>query len=508
MSRSPGPRSRTSIAARGTSGRWPALALAYAMAACGGSEPTQLGPGLNIVSGAGTTDTIDAELRQPLVLRVLLEDGQPLAAQHLLVESQDCESYLVCTALVTALGDSAWSDRRYDSTDAQGYVRVRVKLGLRAGEARLRITAYESNQVDTATWKVTAGHLARIIAAPDDTTLYAGGTFSARAATYDRGGNPRTGDAYSFDPAQGLVTVSAEGHVTAGGSIGRAVLVARAGSVLDTAGVSVVPPGELALSGWGFNTDIHTVQLDGSGLATVTAAGTWDGGQPAWVDAGPTLVYVEGSGGHGGTLRVSEAGGTSHQLFASSGVTDQQLPRVSRDGVWTYFQLSGAPATNFEIWRVHLDGTGLERVGPAGAPSLADADPEPSPDATRLAYATTRPDGTWHLVVRDLAAGTDHPLGVPGRNPRWSPSADRLAYVNTTDGEFGTIHIVQSDGSQDRLISPPNRTYLSLGLDWSPDAVWVVARAQDGLDLIEVATGQALRLGWSSEYVWPAWRPE
>jgi hypothetical protein len=508
MSRSPGPGSRTPIVAGGTARRWPALALACGLTGCGGSEPTQLGPGLNIVSGAGTTDTIEAELRQPLVLRVLLEDGQPLAAQHLLVESQDCESYLVCTALVAAPGDSSWSDRYSDSTDAQGYVRVRVKLGLRAGEARLRITAYESNQFDTATWKVTAGHLARIIAAPDDTTLYAGGGFSARAATYDRGGNPRTGDTWSFDPAAGLVTVAADGQVRAGGGIGRAVLVARAGSLVDTAGVSVVPHGELALSGWGLNTDIHTVQLDGSRLATVTAAGTWDGGHPAWVGAGPTLVYVEGSGGRGGTLRVSQSGGASHRLFTSSGVTDQQLPRVSRDGVWTYFQLSGSPATNFELWRVHLDGTGLERVGSAGAPSLADADPDPSPDGTRLAYATTRPDGTWHVVLRDLATGSDYPLGVPGRNPRWSPSGDRLAYLNTTDGEFGTIHVVRYDGSQDRLISPPNRPYLPLGVDWSPDAVWVVARAQDGFDLIEVATGQTLRLGWSSVYVWPAWRPE
>ncbi len=486
----------------------PALVTAVLISACGGSEPSQLGPGLNVVSGAGITDTIDAELPKPLVLRMLDAEGQPLAGQRLLVESQDCTDYLVCTALVTSVGNSAWSDRHYDSTDAQGNLRVRVKLGLRVGEARLRITAYEANQIDTATWNVAVGHLARIIAAPDDTTFYAGGSFSVRAATYDRGGNPRTGDAYSFDPAAGVIAVSAEGHVTAGGGIGRAPLVARAGSVLDTAWVSVVPSGELAVSRWGSINDIFTVQLDGSGLAMVTTAGTWDGGQPAWVGAGPALVYVQGSGGSGGTLRVSETGGASHQLFASSGVTDQQLPRVSRDGAWTYFQLSGSPATNFELWRVRLDGTGLERVGPAGEPSLSDADPDPSPDGTRLAYATTRPDGTWHLVLRDLATGADHPLGVPGRNPRWSPSGDRLAYVNTTDGQFGTIHVVRSDGTQDRQISPQNRMFLSLGVDWSADAVWVVAREQDGLDLIEVATGQTLKLGWSSEYVWPAWRPE
>jgi Tol biopolymer transport system component len=226
------------------------------------------------------------------------------------------------------------------------------------------------------------------------------------------------------------------------------------------------------------------------------------------VGTGPFLVFVQDSAGSGGILRVSDGAGGSHRLAPSSTATEEQIPRVSRDGLWTYFQYTGPPATGIELWRVHLDGTGLERIGAAGDPYYADLEPDPSPDGTRLAYGTSRPDGTWHVIVRDLATGTDHPLGVVGRLPRWSPSGDRIAYWNTPDGYNGTIHVVQPDGSGDRLVSTVGVGYADAGLDWSPDGAWLVARSADALDLIEVATGQTLPLPWSAPYAWPAWRPQ
>src|SRR5258705_9243159 len=66
------------------------LATAALVSACStGSEPSG-GPGLNVLSGAGTTDTIGAELRSPLVIRVLDDAGRPLAGEYLVLESRDC----------------------------------------------------------------------------------------------------------------------------------------------------------------------------------------------------------------------------------------------------------------------------------------------------------------------------------------------------------------------------------------------------------------------------------
>jgi hypothetical protein len=489
-------------------GTWVLLTAAALVSACSNTGPSADGPGLTIVSGAGATDTIGAELRVPLVVRILDSAGTPLAGHHVILEPRDClQHYALCPLYVGAVGDSTWQLYRIDSTDAQGYVRARVRLGMRAGEARLRITDYETPQVVVATYTVAPGRVAGVLPAPRDSALYVDGAYTARAATYDRGGNPRAGDPLTFVRVDGPITVSADGTIR-GTGIGRARLLARTGTISDTAWVSVVPRGELAVALYADNTEVRTVQLDGSGLATVSASGFWDGGRPAWIGAGPSLVFVEGSGGSGGILRVSDGGGASHRLIPSSTATDEQLPRVSRDGAWTYFQSTAAPASFAEIWRVRLDGTGLERVGAPADPSHTDADPDPSPNGTRFAYATTRPDGTWHVVVRDLATGTDQPVGVPGRLPRWSPTSDRFVYWNTTDGYNGTIHVVQADGSGDRRISAEGLAYGAVGLDWSPDGSWAVARGEHGLDLIEVATGQTLPLGWSAPYAWPAWRPE
>jgi hypothetical protein len=478
------------------------------VSACSDAGPPADGPGLSIVSGAGTADTIGTELRAPLVVRALDSAGAPLANHHVVLESRDCfQVYAYCAVYVSAVGDSSWQIYRPDSTDAQGYVRARVRLGFRAGEGRLRITDVETLQVVVATWTVEPGHVAAILPAPTDSALYVDGSYTARATTYDRGGNPRAGDPLTFTRVDGPITVSQDGSIR-GTGIGRARLLAHSGTVADTAWVSVVPQGELAVALYADNTEVRTVQLDGSGLTTASTSGFWDGGRPAWVGAGPALVFVLGSGGSGGTLRVSDGGGASHRLIPSSTATDEQFPRVSRDGAWTYFQSTTPPASVAEIWRVRLDGTGAELIGAPADPSHTDADPDPSPDGTRVAYATTRSDGLWKLVVRDLASATDHPLGLPGRFPRWSPSGDRFAYWNTPDGYNGTIHVVRTDGSDDHRISADGLAYGAVGLDWSPDGAWVVARGEHGLDLIEVATGQTLPLGWSATYAWPAWRPE
>jgi Tol biopolymer transport system component len=491
-------------------GAWVLLTTAALVSACSDAGPSAAVPGLTIVSGAGATDTIGTELRAPLVIRVLDSAGTPLANHHMILEPRDClPYYALCPAYLSAVGDSTWQLYRVDSTDAKGYVRARVRLGFRAGEARIRITDYETLQVVVASYTVMPGRVAAILPAPRDSALYVDGAYTARATTYDRGGNPRAGDPVTFVRVDGPITVGADGSIH-GTGIGRARLLARTGTIADTAWVSVVPRGELAVALYADNTDVRTVQLDGSGLATVVASGFWDGGQPAWIGPAPSLVFVLGPGGGGGgaTLRVTDGGGASHRLIPSSTATNEQLPRVSRDGAWTYFQSITAPESFAEIWRVRLDGTGAERVGAPADPSHTDADPDPSPDGTRVAYATTRPDGTWHVVVRDLATGTDQPVGVPGRFPRWSPAGDRLVYWNTTDGYNGTIHVVGTDGSGDRRISAEGLPYGAVGLDWSADGLWVVARGEHGLDLIEAATGQTLPLGWSAPYAWPAWRPE
>jgi Tol biopolymer transport system component len=65
------------------------------------------------------------------------------------------------------------------------------------------------------------------------------------------------------------------------------------------------------------------------------------------------------------------------------------------------------------------------------------------------------------------------------------------------------------DGSEQRIISTPLRTY-DPGIDWSPDGKWIVVRPNNApaLDLINVESGLTLPLAFTrGELDLPAWRP-
>lgn len=132
------------------------------------------------------------------------------------------------------------------------------------------------------------------------------------------------------------------------------------------------------------------------------------------------------------------------------------FPRYSRDGVWIYF--SGYLADgSWTIWRVHPDGSSLERVpinytGP-------QTRPDPSPDGTRLAIVT----GSAARTV-DLPQGATSSWMVTGITARWSPTGERLAVM--PNGQ-GPIMVVSADGL-DRM----HRMRMSVTRPVSPCEPW------------------------------------
>jgi hypothetical protein len=330
-----------------------------------------------------------------------------------------------------------------------------------------------------------------VILLPADTALYVGSSFTARGRMANSYGDQYPSEHIRYAGLDPSATVGPDGTVT-GVSYGRARVVVTRGDFADTGWVSVVPAGTLALSKISEQSTVDIVNADGSGFTSIASSGQFGGGAPAWLPGNAGLVYQFATpGGAGSTqLFVTDLAGNSTSLAASG-----RDPRVSRDGHWVYFADGGA------IWRVHVNGTGLEQVTSGG-------NPDPSPDSTHLVFvSTTFAAGGFPLEVRDLITGAEDSLGPLGKMPRWRPGGNEIAYWSgDVSSQTGAIFVIGADGTGAYQVSVAGRVYRPQGLDWSPDGQWLLARSDTTLDLIQVATGLTLPLGYSAGYDLASWR--
>ena len=138
-------------------------------------------------------------------------------------------------------------------------------------------------------------------------------------------------------------------------------------------------------------------------------------------------------------LYVANADGTGeHRLLPNSKFLDYD-PSFSPDGKWIVFtsERVGAGDGQADIWRVHPDRTGLERL--TSDPSLEDAGVL-SPDGSKLAYVSTKGGGrTTNIWVLDLKTRKTRNLTWDGKSapsatmnsyfrPSWSPDGQWIAF--------------------------------------------------------------------------------
>ncbi|MCQ9933995.1 hypothetical protein L6C46_14305, partial [Staphylococcus aureus] len=75
------------------------------------------------------------------------------------------------------------------------------------------------------------------------------------------------------------------------------------------------------------------------------------------------------------------------------------------------------------------------------------------------------------LRILTLATGVSTSLGIAGYSPRWSPTGNEIAFV---EAHSGALKLTSPTGTNVRALAP-GRQY-ALGIDWSPDGRWLVAR--------------------------------
>jgi Tol biopolymer transport system component len=164
-----------------------------------------------------------------------------------------------------------------------------------------------------------------------------------------------------------------------------------------------------------------------SGVRRLSPAGVADY-SPAWSPKGDLIACASGSGAAGGTdIMVMAPDGTGRRLV----VKDGGWPAFAADGRALFFHRRREG--RWGVWRVGLDGSGLERITPSDVDAFT---PSASGDDAQLAVAVSRDDHRQIAVVdlssRSLTVLTDEP--ADHWNPAISPDGRTVAYHKSTPG--------------------------------------------------------------------------
>jgi len=469
-------------------------------------EHTVSSANIKFLAGFDVQDTAQAKPIQAMVVEIHDDQGALLSGTVVRFEAVlDSNPYIHPSMYVGALSSSYLGGIAFDSTNSRGRASIAIQLGIKAGTGRILVTVPDLGVQDTAYFTILPGQAASVAMDPPDTALYVGAKAQLRGAVVDRNGNPRT-DPVTFQHISGPVTISSTGAVTAGATYGRGLVAVSAMGLTDSTWISVVPAGTLAAYRFTDSTGIVTFNLDGSGYKHLTAAaGGYTEVTPVWSSDGAEISYGNSASGGPTHLKAVTLQGVVRDLLQPlpASLVEESWPHYSHDGTYVYFSGHENTAGNYSLWRVARNGTGAVRVGSDVGCCNIQWRPSPSADGTRLAFITIG-NNTAEIHVLTLASGAISSWGVTGQSPRWSPTAERIAF-STIYG--GPLKLMNSDGSNVQTLTPAGRVYAEGAFDWSPDGRWLVARGPSALELIDTQTGLTLPLGYSGRYTQPSWKP-
>lgn len=444
-------------------------------AACGGDpagppEGREGSPTLELAGSVAETDSVGA-------LRI--EPGLELRVRDVLGVGLDgVEVQLRSDGMLMADPErpSGFTELLGVRTDADGTAGVRVRFGTVSGPGAIVVSVPAYGLADTARYTILPGAPAEARLLPRDTLVPVGSSVRYRAEGWDRLGNPvAIPDASLTLTAPRPATVTVDGltvtAVAPGGGPVVGTTTAGPSPLRDSTELYGAPAGRLA---WMRDGRIRVGDFMGNG-ETISSVPS---GNPRWSPDGSSLIYV--STGEGPRLLLLEPGGGTRELLP--GLRLVRWPTFSPDGEQVYFTGWLPDEEPFSIYRVWVDGTGVERVLPERVRGHAQAtSPDLSPDGSEMVYRA-RLD---QLVIQELAGGArlvvDEPDPWDALGPRWSPDGAWIAYV----GEDDALFLIRPDGSgRRRLADGP----FAEGLAWSPDGRTIAIQG-DGLNLVDVASG-------------------
>jgi dipeptidyl aminopeptidase/acylaminoacyl peptidase len=113
------------------------------------------------------------------------------------------------------------------------------------------------------------------------------------------------------------------------------------------------------------------------------------------------------------------------------------------------------------------------------------ADPHIDPDGTRIALVETRPDldadeFRSEIMLVDVASGRIRPLTRErhhANSPRWSPQADRIAFLAPDAEKMGQVFVMPLDGGDALQLTKARDSVIEF--EWSPDGATIAYAVAD-----------------------------
>lgn len=206
----------------------------------------------------------------------------------------------------------------------------------------------------------------------------------------------------------------------------------------------------------GGNAEIYVANADGSNVRRLTRS---PGGDytPAWSPDGASIAFASNRGGLF-RIFVMRADGTHVRLVAPhrSGGGGSYTPAWSPDGSWIAFSSSFETPENPELYRVHPDGTGLQRLtytrGSADVPG-DDAWPSYAPDGRTIVFSSNRTGRSELWTMNADGTGQRRLWGRPGSDawaPRFSPDGGTIAFVRLFPPDRQQIWLLSARGAGSR----------------------------------------------------------